>query len=103
LFDLFDIYDLFVKDVNAIVDRSRVTDRILESTGDGVGLLPVNVTTDLESDLIQGLLSCDLEQISAIHNQYDRYFDLIFSNAGTNVADRPFLDLIVITGFTNCQ
>jgi hypothetical protein len=54
-------YDLFVKNVNAIVDRSRVTDRILESTGDGVGLLPVNVTSDLESDLIQGLLSCDLE------------------------------------------
>jgi hypothetical protein len=55
-------YDLFVKDVNVIVDRSGVTDRILvlgdfnwqkiewSLQGGGVGLMPVNVTTDLGSD-----------------------------------------------------
>jgi hypothetical protein len=36
----------------------------------GDGLMPENVTTDLENDLIEGLLSCDLGQINAIPNQY---------------------------------
>jgi hypothetical protein len=46
--------------------------------GDGVGLMPMNVTTDLESDLIEGLLSCDLEQINATPNQYGRYLVKFF-------------------------
>jgi hypothetical protein len=40
--------------------------------------MPVNVTTDHPSDLIEGLLSCDLEQIKTILNQYSRYLDLAF-------------------------
>jgi hypothetical protein len=79
----------FVVDVNAIVDRSGVTDRIrvlgdfnLPKIGwglqeNGVGFMPVNVTTDLESNLRKGLLSCDLGQINAIPNQYGRFLDLI--------------------------
>jgi hypothetical protein len=54
---------------------------------DGVGLMPtVNVTTDLESDLIEGLLSCDLGQIIAISNRYGMFLDSAFSNAGVDVA-----------------
>jgi hypothetical protein len=36
----------------------------------------VNVTTDLESDLKEDLLSCDLGQINAIPNQYGRLLNL---------------------------
>jgi hypothetical protein len=59
--------------------------------GERVGLMPVNVTTDLESDMIEGLLSCDLGQINAIANQS------VFSNAGEDVSmctcESPILKL----------
>jgi hypothetical protein len=43
-----------------------------------------------------------LEQINAIPNQYGRFLDLVFSNAGADIAmltcESPLLDLIVPTG-----
>jgi hypothetical protein len=48
--------------------------------------MPVNVTTDLKSNLIEGLLNCDLEQINAFNNQYGRFLNLVFSNAVIDVA-----------------
>jgi hypothetical protein len=65
-------YDMFVDDMVAIVDSSRVTDRILvlgdfnlpkvEWGGgvqeDGSTLLPMGITSDLESDLI-----CDISYV----------------------------------------
>jgi hypothetical protein len=58
----------------------------------------VPVTTDLEIDLIGGLLNCDLEQINAIPNQYGRFLDLVFFRMRCGLAYCPFLDLIVPTG-----
>jgi hypothetical protein len=49
-------------------------------------LLPMGITTDLESDLIEGMLCCDLGQINSIPNQNDTFLDLIFSNASTDIA-----------------
>jgi hypothetical protein len=81
------VYDLFVEDMNTIVHQNGITDRIL-MLGDfnlqTSGRCRLS-TTDLESDLIEGLLSCDLEKINAISNQYGRFLDLIFSNAGADV------------------
>jgi hypothetical protein len=74
-------YDMFVEDMDAIVGSSRVIDRILvlgdfnlpkvewEVQEDGSTLLPMGITTNLESDLIEGLLCCDLGQINFIPNQ----------------------------------
>jgi hypothetical protein len=50
----------------------------------GVGLMAVNVTTDLESDLIEGMLSCDMGQINAILNQYGKFS--FFSHAIVDLA-----------------
>jgi hypothetical protein len=48
-------------------------------------LLPMGIMTDLESDLIEGMLCCDLGQINSIPNQNGKFLDLIFSNAGTDI------------------
>jgi hypothetical protein len=40
---------------------------------------------DLESDLIEGMLCCDLGQINSIPNQNGTFLDLIFSNASTDI------------------
>jgi hypothetical protein len=55
-----------VDDVNAIFDRSGVTDTILVLDDFNFPRMLVNVSIDLESDLIQDSLSCDLEHINAI-------------------------------------
>jgi hypothetical protein len=91
-------YDMFVGDMDAIVGSNRVIDRILV-LGDfnlpkvergvqehGSTLLPMGITTDLESDLIEGM-----------------FLDLICSNASTDIAfviymNRLFLYSIVIIG-----
>jgi hypothetical protein len=74
-------YDMFVEDMDAIVGSSRVTDRILVLSEfnlakvewgvqeDGSTLLPMGITTDLENDLIEDMLCCDLGQINSIPNQ----------------------------------
>jgi hypothetical protein len=54
-------------------------------------LMPLNVTTDLKSDLIERLLSCDLEQINQIPNQYGRF--LVFSNTGVHGHVRSLMAL----------
>jgi hypothetical protein len=75
---------MFVEDMDAIVGSSRVTDRILvlgdfnlpkvKWGGGGVQedggstLLPMGITTDLQSDLMEGMLCCDLVQINSIPN-----------------------------------
>jgi hypothetical protein len=81
--------------MDAIVGSSKVTDRILvlcdfkltkvewRVQEDGSTLLPMGITTDLESDLIESMLYCDLGQINSIPNQNGSVLDLIFSNAST--------------------
>jgi hypothetical protein len=83
--------------MDAIVGSSRVTDRILVLGDlnlakvewgvqeDGSTLLPMGITTDLESDLIEGMLCCDLGPINSILNQNSTFLDLIFSNASTDI------------------
>jgi hypothetical protein len=103
-------YDMFLEDMDAIVGSSRVTDRILV-LGDfnlpkvewgvqedgGSTLLPMGITNDLESDLIEGMLGCDLGQINSIPNQNGTFLDLIFSNASTEITveicESPLLGL----------
>jgi hypothetical protein len=77
-------YDMFVEDIDAIVGSSRVADKILvlrrfnlSKVEWGVQedesiLLPMGITTDLESDLIEVMLCCDLGQINSIPN-HERY------------------------------
>jgi hypothetical protein len=64
---------------------------------DGSTLVPMGVTTDLESDLIESMLCCDLGQINSIPNQNGTFLDLIFSNAGTDITveicESPLLGL----------
>jgi hypothetical protein len=88
---------MFVEDMDAIVGSSRETERIF-MLGDfnlpkvemgvqdyGFTFLPMGITTDLESDLIEGMLCCDLGQINSIPNQIGTFLDLIFSNASTDI------------------
>jgi hypothetical protein len=89
-------YDLFVRDIELIVGKSQLTDRIL-ILGDfnlpkivwmdfeDFGLSPLGVSTDLEANLIDGLTNCDLKQLNSIPNQFDVFLDLIFSNASSDV------------------
>jgi hypothetical protein len=69
--------------------------------------MPKKVTTDLESDLKEDLLSCDLGQINAIPNQYGRLLNLFvfipLQTLGCGLASRLFFNLIVTTGLTNCR
>jgi hypothetical protein len=60
----------------------------------------IHITTDLESDLIEGMLCCDLVQINSIPNQNGTFLDLTFSKLVRTLrlrstANRPFLDSIV--------
>jgi hypothetical protein len=60
-------------------------------------VLPLNVTTDLESDLIGGLFGCDLDQVNVVPNDNGTFLDLVFTNAHVDVsvacADSPQLKL----------
>jgi hypothetical protein len=68
-----------VEDIEAITDNSDLCDVILvlghfnlprvrwkvdEESG---YVLPLNVTTDLESDLNGGLFGCDSDQVNVVH------------------------------------
>jgi hypothetical protein len=57
----------------------------------------MGITTDLESDLIEGMLCCDLGRINSIRNRRGTFLDLIFSNASTDITveicESPFLRL----------
>jgi hypothetical protein len=102
-------YDKPVEDMDAIVGSARVTDRILV-LGDfnfpkvewgvrkkGSTLLPMYITTDLESDLIEGMLCCNMGQINSIPTVDGSFLDLIFSNASTDITveicESPLLGL----------
>jgi hypothetical protein len=56
-------------------------------------VLPLNVTTDLESDLIGGLFGCNLDQVNVVPN--GTLLDLVFTNApvDVSVADSALLKL----------
>jgi Endonuclease-reverse transcriptase len=93
-------YELYIEDIEEISSRSEICDSILvlgdfnlpklrwryddDDSGSG-GLLPLNVTTDLENDFINGLFACDLSQINFIPNDNGTYLDLIFSNSPNNI------------------
>jgi hypothetical protein len=51
---------------------------------DASTLLPMSITTDLESDLIEGMLCYDSGQINSTPIQNGTFLDLIFSNASTD-------------------
>jgi hypothetical protein len=59
--------------------------------------MPLNVTSDLESDLIGGLFGCDLGQINERPNENGTFLDLVFTNVPVNmavgVAETPLLKL----------
>jgi hypothetical protein len=102
-------YDLFVEDIEAITDNSDLCDVILalgdlnlpkvrwkvdEASG---SVLPLNVTTDLESDLIGVLFGCDLDQVYVMPNDNGALLDLSFMNTPVDMsvacADSPLLKL----------
>jgi ABC-type sugar transport system ATPase subunit len=71
-----------VAEVNAIGNESEeVTDRILEMK-DGATLQSTNIATDLESELIEGMLGWKLSQINKILNHNDTFLNLMISNTG---------------------
>jgi hypothetical protein len=84
-------YEIFVEDMDAIVGSCKVTDRILvlgdsnllkvewRVQKDGPTFLPI--TTDLDTDVIEGMLCCDL-------GKKNSFLDLIFSNASTDITVR---------------
>jgi hypothetical protein len=96
-------YDLFVEDIKAITNNSELCDvnlvlgdfnlpkvrwKVNEESG---SVLPLNVTTDLESDLVSGFVGCDLDQVNVVHNDSGTFLDLMFTNAP--VDDSPLLKL----------
>jgi hypothetical protein len=102
-------YDLFVEDIEAITDNSDLCDVILV-LGDfnlpkirwkvdegSCSVFPLNVTTDLESDLIGGLFGCDLDQVNVVPNYNGTFLDLVFTNAPVDISvaclDSPLLKL----------
>jgi hypothetical protein len=44
-------------------------------------VLPLNLTTDLESILIGGLFGCNLDQFNVVPNDNVTVLDLVFMNA----------------------
>jgi hypothetical protein len=52
---------------------------------DGSTLLPMGITTDLENDLIEGMLCYDLGQVNSTPIQNGTFLDLIFSSASTYI------------------
>jgi hypothetical protein len=53
----------------------------------------MGITTDLESDLIEVMLCCDLGQINSILNQNGTFLDLIFSDITVEICESPLLGL----------
>jgi hypothetical protein len=85
-------YKLFVEDVKAITDNSGLRDVMLvlgdfnlpkfklkvdEESG---SMMPLNVTSDLKSDLIGGLFGCD--QINERPNENGSFLDMVLTNFG---------------------
>jgi hypothetical protein len=87
-----------VEDIEAITDNSELRDVILvlgdfnlptfkmkvdEESG---SMMPFNVTSDLESDLIGGLFGCDLDQINGKPNKNGTFLDHVFTNVPVDMA-----------------
>jgi hypothetical protein len=49
-------------------------------------MIPLNVTSDLESDLIGGLFGCDLDQINKRPNENGTFLDLVYTNVPVDMA-----------------
>jgi hypothetical protein len=79
-------YELYVEDIEASTDNSGLRDVVLilgdfnlpkvkckvdEKSG---SMMPLNVTSDLESDLIGGLFGYDLDQINERPNENGTFF-----------------------------
>lgn len=90
-------YELFVRDVEQIAERSRLEDHIVVmgdfnlprvswTDFEDFGLSPLGVTTDLEANLVDGLINCDFQQLNPYPNQYGVFLDLVFSNSSFDVA-----------------
>jgi hypothetical protein len=60
-------------------------------------MIPLNVTSNLESDLISGLFGCDLDQINERPNENGTFLDLVFTNVPVDMAveggETPLLKL----------
>jgi hypothetical protein len=105
---IFDVSELS-QDVKAIMDNSDLCDVIMVLGGfnlpkirwkvdeESGSVLLLNVTTDLESDLIGGLFGCDLDQVNEVPNDNGTFLDIVFTNAPVDVsvacADSPLLKL----------
>jgi hypothetical protein len=59
--------------------------------------MPLNVTSDLESDLIGGLFGCDLDQMHKKPNNFGTFLDRVFTNVPVDMAvegaEAPLLKL----------
>jgi hypothetical protein len=102
-------YELFVEDIEAITDNSELRDvililgdfnlpkvkrKVVEESG---SMMPLNVTSDLQSDLIGGLFGCYLDQINERSNENGTFSDLVFTNVPVDMAvegaEPPLLEL----------
>jgi hypothetical protein len=59
------------------------------------GLSPVGVLSNLEANLIDGLLNCYLQQLNSISIQFGVFLGLVFSNCVSDVAIAPS-DIILL-------
>jgi hypothetical protein len=49
-------------------------------------MIPLNVTSDLESDLIGDLFGCDLDQVNERPKENGTFLELVFTNVPVNMA-----------------
>jgi hypothetical protein len=57
-------------------------------------MISLNVTSDLESDVIAGLFGCDLDQINERPNKNGTFLDLVYTNMAVEGAETPLLKLV---------
>jgi hypothetical protein len=50
--------------------------------------VPLNVTIDLESDHISGLIGCDLDKVNVVPDDNGTFLDLVFTNAPVDSKSR---------------
>jgi hypothetical protein len=73
-------------DVNLVFgdfNLPKVRRKVDEKSG---SVLSLNVTTDLESDLIGGLFGCNIDQVNVVPNDNGTFLDLVFTNAPVDVS-----------------
>jgi hypothetical protein len=77
--------DRFVREIELIVGKVVVMGdlnlpKVSWLNFEDFGLSPVGVSSDLEANLIDGLMNSDLQQLNSISNQFEVFLDLVFSN-----------------------